>query len=47
MPLIHRVQGGIRIVEFADLDLTDYNAPILGFGAPHDADGKRGQCARP
>jgi CelD/BcsL family acetyltransferase involved in cellulose biosynthesis len=30
VPLIHRVKGGIRIVEFADLDLTDYNAPILG-----------------
>ena len=30
LPLIRRVQNGIRIVEFADLDLTDYNAPMLG-----------------
>jgi CelD/BcsL family acetyltransferase involved in cellulose biosynthesis len=37
VPLIRRVQTGVRIVEFADLDLTDYNAPILGFGAPRDA----------
>jgi CelD/BcsL family acetyltransferase involved in cellulose biosynthesis len=36
VPLIRRVQSGIRIVEFADLGLTDYNAPILGSGAPRD-----------
>jgi CelD/BcsL family acetyltransferase involved in cellulose biosynthesis len=36
VPLIHRVQRGIRVVEFADLDLTDYNAPILGSGAPRE-----------
>jgi CelD/BcsL family acetyltransferase involved in cellulose biosynthesis len=29
LPLIRRRQRGIRIVEFADLDLTDYNAPLL------------------
>src|ERR1700761_5108179 len=29
VPLIRRVQNGVRIVEFADLGLTDYNAPIL------------------
>jgi CelD/BcsL family acetyltransferase involved in cellulose biosynthesis len=31
VPLIRHVKGGIRIVEFADLGVTDYNAPILGF----------------
>jgi CelD/BcsL family acetyltransferase involved in cellulose biosynthesis len=37
LPLILRKQDGIRIVEFADLDLTDYNAPLLGAAAPRDA----------
>jgi CelD/BcsL family acetyltransferase involved in cellulose biosynthesis len=37
LPLVCRVQNGVRIVEFADLDLTDYNAPILGNAAPRDA----------
>jgi CelD/BcsL family acetyltransferase involved in cellulose biosynthesis len=37
LPLIRRRQNGIRIVEFADLDLTDYNAPLLGNAAPRDA----------
>jgi CelD/BcsL family acetyltransferase involved in cellulose biosynthesis len=37
LPLIRRVQNGIRIVEFADLALTDYNAPMLGIAAPRDA----------
>ncbi|WOH49851.1 GNAT family N-acetyltransferase [Bradyrhizobium sp. sBnM-33] len=37
LPLIRRQQGKIVIVEFADLDLTDYNAPILGSAAPRDA----------
>jgi CelD/BcsL family acetyltransferase involved in cellulose biosynthesis len=37
LPLIRRQQKGMRIVEFADLDLTDYNAPILGSAAPRDA----------
>jgi CelD/BcsL family acetyltransferase involved in cellulose biosynthesis len=37
LPLIRRSQGGIRIVEFADLALTDYNAPLLGAAAPRDA----------
>lgn len=37
LPLVRRVQNGIRIVEFADLDLTDYNAPLLGPAAPRDA----------
>jgi CelD/BcsL family acetyltransferase involved in cellulose biosynthesis len=37
LPLIRRSQNGIRIVEFADLDLTDYNAPLLTAMAPRDA----------
>src|SRR6267142_3577586 len=37
LPLIRRRQNNLRIVEFADLDLTDYNAPILGSAAPRDA----------
>jgi CelD/BcsL family acetyltransferase involved in cellulose biosynthesis len=37
LPLIRRSQKGVRIVEFADLALTDYNAPLLGNAAPRDA----------
>jgi CelD/BcsL family acetyltransferase involved in cellulose biosynthesis len=37
LPLIRRKQGNVAIVEFADLNLTDYNAPILGAAAPRDA----------
>jgi CelD/BcsL family acetyltransferase involved in cellulose biosynthesis len=37
LPLIRRRHNGIRIVEPADLDLTDYNAPLLGPAAPRDA----------
>ena len=37
LPLIRRQQGGIRIIEVAALDLTDYNAPLLGPAAPRDA----------
>jgi CelD/BcsL family acetyltransferase involved in cellulose biosynthesis len=36
LPLIRRMHHGIRIVEPADLDLTDYNAPLLGVAAPRD-----------
>jgi CelD/BcsL family acetyltransferase involved in cellulose biosynthesis len=36
LPLIRRVHKGVRIVEPADLDLTDYNAPMLGPAAPRD-----------
>jgi CelD/BcsL family acetyltransferase involved in cellulose biosynthesis len=36
LPLIRRPHKGIRIVEFADLTLTDYNAPLLGAGRPRD-----------
>jgi CelD/BcsL family acetyltransferase involved in cellulose biosynthesis len=44
VPLIHHVQGGIRRVEFADLELTDYNAPLLGIAAPADTAGARAVC---
>jgi CelD/BcsL family acetyltransferase involved in cellulose biosynthesis len=37
LPLIRRRHNGIRSVEFADLELTDYNAPLLGPAAPRDA----------
>jgi CelD/BcsL family acetyltransferase involved in cellulose biosynthesis len=41
LPLIRRRQNNIATVEFADLDLTDYNAPILGPAAPRDAKAAR------
>jgi CelD/BcsL family acetyltransferase involved in cellulose biosynthesis len=44
VPLIRRVRGGVRLVEFADLDLTDYNAPLLGQDAPDDEAGARALC---
>jgi CelD/BcsL family acetyltransferase involved in cellulose biosynthesis len=37
VPLICRRHHGIRLVEFADLGVSDYNAPILASGAPHDS----------
>src|SRR6267142_7122246 len=37
LPLIRRKQDNVAIVEFADLNLTDYHAPILGAAAPRDA----------
>src|SRR5262249_5036567 len=36
LPLVRRTRRGLRIIEFADLDLTDYNAPLLGPAAPRD-----------
>ena len=44
IPLIHRVRNGVRVVEFADLDLTDYNAPFLAFGVSRDALDGRALC---
>jgi CelD/BcsL family acetyltransferase involved in cellulose biosynthesis len=41
LPLVRRVQNGVRIVEFADLNLTDYNAPMLSAAAPRDAKAAR------
>lgn len=37
VPMIGRTRGGIRIVEFADLGLSDNNAPILARDASYDA----------
>jgi len=37
VPLICRKHHGIRIVEFADLGVSDYNAPILACGVPRDS----------
>jgi CelD/BcsL family acetyltransferase involved in cellulose biosynthesis len=44
VPLTRRVQKGIRIVEFADLGLTDYNAPILGCEARAEGARARELC---
>ena len=44
LPLIRRVRSGIRIVEFADLGLTDYNTPLLGPGAPGEVTQARALC---
>jgi CelD/BcsL family acetyltransferase involved in cellulose biosynthesis len=41
LPLILRRQQGLGIVEFADCDLTDYNAPLPGPAAPRDATAAR------
>lgn len=37
VPLILRLHHGVRIVEFADLNVTDYNAPLLARGMALDA----------
>jgi CelD/BcsL family acetyltransferase involved in cellulose biosynthesis len=37
VPLVYRQHHGIRLVEFADLMVSDYNAPILACGAPRDS----------
>lgn len=44
IPLIHRVRNGVRVVEFADLDLTDYNAPFFASGVSRDALDGRALC---
>lgn len=36
LPLVLRTLGRLRVIEFADLNLTDYNAPLLGAAAPRD-----------
>ena len=36
LPFVRHVQNGVRVIEFADLNLTDYNAPLLGPMAPYD-----------
>src|SRR6202042_3446274 len=44
IPLIVRVSHGVRIVEFADSNVTDYNAPILRVGAALDVAEARSIC---
>ena len=34
IPLVRRTLGSLRTIEFADLWSTDYNAPLIGDGAP-------------
>ena len=41
LPLVLRSEGRRRVIEFADLNLTDYNAPALGPAAPRDTAGAR------
>jgi CelD/BcsL family acetyltransferase involved in cellulose biosynthesis len=41
IPLVHRRHRGIGLIEFADLMVSDFNAPILAAGAPHDSAGMR------
>ncbi|SHN68586.1 GNAT family N-acetyltransferase [Bradyrhizobium erythrophlei] len=36
VPMIRHVRRGVRIVEFADLNVTDYNAPLLRAGVAFD-----------
>src|SRR3954451_17622372 len=36
LPLLCRRRYGVSVLEFADLGLTDYNAPLLGSAAPKD-----------
>ena len=44
IPLIRRVRNGVRVVEFADLDLTDYNAPLLASGVSRETPDGRALC---
>jgi CelD/BcsL family acetyltransferase involved in cellulose biosynthesis len=44
VPLVRRMKNGIGLVEFPDLGLTDYNAPLLGAAAPKDAAEVRALC---
>lgn len=37
LPLVRRTAGRLRIVEFADHDVSDSNAPVLGPAAPANA----------
>ncbi|VIO68338.1 GNAT family N-acetyltransferase [Bradyrhizobium ivorense] len=41
LPLIRHRQGSLRVVEFADLNLTDFNAPLFGPAAPRDVTAAR------
>lgn len=37
LPLLCRGVGGLQVLEFADLNMTDFNAPLLGPAAPRTA----------
>lgn len=39
LPLVKRLAKRLSIIEFADIDLTDYNAPVLGPAAPREVGG--------
>ena len=41
VPLICRKHQGLRLIEFADLGVSDYNAPILAAAMPHDSTAMR------
>ena len=41
VPMISRSKGGVRIVEFADLGVSDNNAPALALDSACDAAGAR------
>ncbi|MFI5011314.1 MAG: GNAT family N-acetyltransferase [Hyphomicrobiales bacterium] len=41
LPLVELREKGRIIIEFADLGVTDYNAPLLGPAAPHTASGAK------
>lgn len=42
LPLITHSERGLRVAEFADINLTDYNAPVLGPAAPRDPEASEG-----
>ncbi|WP_375461787.1 GNAT family N-acetyltransferase [uncultured Enterovirga sp.] len=39
LPLVRLRRGMVRVLAFADQELIDYNAPVLGPAAPRDAEG--------
>jgi CelD/BcsL family acetyltransferase involved in cellulose biosynthesis len=41
LPLFAHRSGPLRVVQFADAGVSDYNAPVLGSGAPVDLAGAR------
>ena len=45
LPLIRRREGGRDVITFADLGVTDYNAPILGPASPATPQAARGLWA--
>ncbi len=38
LPLLQRRRNGLQVIEFADLGMTDFNAPLLGPAAPKSPD---------